>query len=127
MAAPCERSWPAGRRSARRCHSKQRLGSSDDPGALRKAVGEPAQTDRQPLSTDRCRRNETLCELYLGSNGIGEEGCAALADSWKGNGKLQKVDLQGASVGRAGAHAIAEALKVNRCLQQLVLEVAPPG
>ena len=49
--------------------------------------------------------------------------CAALAESWKTNGRLQKVDLQGAGVGRVGAHAIAEALKVNRSLQQLVLEV----
>ena len=39
------------------------------------------------------KRNGALLELFLGANGIGEEGVVALADAWKMNATLQTVDL----------------------------------
>jgi Ran GTPase-activating protein (RanGAP) involved in mRNA processing and transport len=74
-------------------------------------------------------RPTSLQKLDLGSNNIGAEGAASLADALKANTSLQILDLRynviGASgaAGAAGAAALADALKANTSLQTLYLGV----
>lgn len=60
-----------------------------------------------------CKKNDTLLNLYLGANSIGDEGAVAMAEALRANTRLQKLDLQGAAVRARGTRALADALTVR--------------
>ena len=68
------------------------------------------------------RVNDSLTELTLCANNIGNAGAAAIADALYVNGSLTSLNLMLNYIGEEGGVAIAEALKVNGSLTKLNLE-----
>ena len=66
------------------------------------------------------RGSTALAALYLGDNGIGDAGAAALAGALQGNSSLRTLFLGVNDVRAAGADALAGALKTmaNRSLNE---------
>ena len=67
-------------------------------------------------------QRNTLQELYLSLNGIGDVGVKAIATGLQHNTSLQRLDLFNNNVSDVGAKVLAAALYDNTSLQQLDLE-----
>jgi Ran GTPase-activating protein (RanGAP) involved in mRNA processing and transport len=67
------------------------------------------------------QNDETLLELYLRWNNIGDDGASKLADALKVNTTLLELDLRWNKIGPDGASKLADALKVNTTLLKLDL------
>jgi Leucine Rich repeat len=69
------------------------------------------------------RVNNSLRELGLGRNNVGNEGAAAIADALTCNTTLLRLDLEGNNISEKGAMAILKALKShNRTVTLLNLK-----
>src|SRR6202042_1944373 len=62
---------------------------------------------------DALRLNNTITNIDLTVNKIGDESAKAIADALKVNNTITDIDLFGNQIGDEGAKAIADALKVN--------------
>merc|ERR1712227_1109036 len=65
--------------------------------------------------------NQTLQELYLGSNNLGPEGGVAIGQSLQTNQTLQTLDLGWNNLGPESGVAIGQSLQTNQTLQELDL------
>src|SRR5687768_15581488 len=108
---------------------------SEDIDALKAALAEVQELDlsssydRLPLLTEQqvlllaevLKSNNTLTQLYLSTNQIGDIGGAAIGKALKVNHTLTKLYLGYNKIGDTGGAAIGEALKVNHILTLLDL------
>jgi len=68
------------------------------------------------------KSNPRVTTLYLGGNPkIGDVGAKALAEAFKGNTTLKRLDLSSCNIGDDGAAALAEALRSDTSLTNLDL------
>src|ERR1700729_2155198 len=65
--------------------------------------------------------NDTITNIYLSDNQIGDEGAKAIADALKVNNNITDIDLAYNQIGTEGAKAIADALKVNHTITNVYL------
>ena len=64
--------------------------------------------------------NQTLLELYIGFNKIGDDGIAAIAGSLS-NSSIIILDVRGCSIGFVGVKSFTGALSSNQHIRQLCL------
>ena len=64
-------------------------------------------------------RNTVIEKLYLGWNGISDEGCTALAKMLESNATLKVLGLAENDITNIGARAILSALSINNCVREI--------
>ena len=64
--------------------------------------------------------NQTLLELYIGFNQIGDDGITAIAGSLS-NSSITRLDVRGCGIGFAGVRSFTRALSFNQNIRQLCL------
>ena len=64
--------------------------------------------------------NQTLLELHIGFNQIGDDGITAIAESLS-NSSITLLDVRGCSIGFAGVRSFTGSLSFNQNISQLCL------
>ncbi len=62
-------------------------------------------------TNDDAKVNSTMQRIYLGRNGIGDEGALAIAEAMEFNSSLHWIDLDGNEIGNENLELIHQALE----------------